>query len=318
MNEKNNIMPQESLDVDGPDNHMEITCTTENMALINNAYGCTDLGCMAIEGNTAYCIKTNGDNSLAAFYKVKNYRTYTPDKAVSATNYTTKKITGLYHANGMAYYNKKLYVAGYTQSVHNVFRLSLDGTVEVIYKMPCQVSAITRYKNESFIVRADTYLKTDKAGKKYYCFLIGKFKETSSGKGTFVEESRFYALCGPYTVNQDITYAKNHLLVPTVEKKSLLKNNILVYYIGKAEEFSAIEKDTEKEFKYYTYNTVLEINKTEKNNYKKYEIESPQLVKDEIICVANIEQTIDPLSADGFQLINGFSIVDSPKNGTQM
>ena len=316
--ETNKIIPCESLDIDGPDSHLKITCKTENMALINNSNGCTDLGCMAVVGTTAYCIKTNKANDLAVFYKVKDYQTYTTNSEKIAANYTTKEIKGLYHANGMAYYNKNLYVVGYISKTYRAFRLSMNGDVEITYEMPCKASAITYYKNGTFIIRADNYLKTDKDGKTYYCFLIGKFEETSSGKGTFLEESRFYALCGPYTVNQDITYARNHLLVPTVNEEQdkdlnhiYLKNNILVYYIGKSENFSAIESKTEKPFNYYSYDDVLQINKTAKGGYSKYEIESPQLVGDEIICVANIEKTVAPKSADGFQRITGYTIINN-------
>ena len=160
--------------IENPDDYLSINCTTENLALVNNAEGCTDLGSMAIVGSTAYCIKTNSANSLSVFYTVKDYKTYTTSSSKIIANYTTKTISGLHHANGMAYYNKKLYVVGYTSEIFQAFRLSLKGDVEIIYQMPCKASAISFYKkdsssgDETFIVRADDRLVTDSAGNKYY------------------------------------------------------------------------------------------------------------------------------------------------------
>ena len=303
--------------IENPDDYLSINCTTENLALVNNAEGCTDLGSMAIVGSTAYCIKTNSANSLSVFYTVKDYKTYTTSSSKIIANYTTKTISGLHHANGMAYYNKKLYVVGYTSEIFQAFRLSLKGDVEIIYQMPCKASAISFYKkdsssgDETFIVRADDRLVTDSAGNKYYYFIVGVFKETSSGRGVFEEKSHFFALCGPYTVNQDITYIRNHLIVPTVKKELdaegnyvYLKNKILIYYIGESEPW------TNEGFSYYSCNTVLNIDKSKDTTYKKYELESPQLVDDKIICVANIERTVTPKSADGFQKITGYTLIN--------
>ncbi|MDO4339813.1 MAG: hypothetical protein Q4C91_17245 [Eubacteriales bacterium] len=289
---------------------LEVTCSSENYALIKNASGCTDLGCMAIVGATAYCIKTNSENTRSVLYTVKDYQKYTTSNPES--NYTVKEIGNLYHANGMAYYNKKLYVVGYInetntkKGIYKAFRVSLSGTCEVTYNMPCKVSAISYYKNGKFILRADGYAKTDNAGSIYDCFMIGTFDDE-----VFTKDSEFYVKRGGYRTKQDITYARNHLIVPTTGEidNAYLNNKILLYFIGENEPKTFEEKATGKVYSYYPIDTVLNLNKTVTQNYNKYEVESPQLVGDQIVFVANIEQTVVPKSADGFQLLKGYAII---------
>lgn len=294
---------------------LEINCGTINGALIKNIEGCSDLGCMAIVGSTAYCIKSDSANTKAVFYKVKNYSTY--KTAGVEANYTAKMLTGLYHTNGMAYSasDKKFYVTGYDndKKIYKVFRLDLDGSINMTFSMPSKVSAIAQYESGKFILLANQEGKKDVSGNTYYCFLIGSFHTISK---KFVEESRVYVKKEGYNTLQDITYFQGQIIMPTTYKEAVgdnqyqyLKNKVVIYDLKNTSP-ETIKDKSGKAFKYYCADTVLNVNKSMAANYKKFEVESPQVVDGKIVFVGNIERTVEPKSADGFQFITGFRFME--------
>ena len=154
---------------------------TETLADINTVSGCSNFGCMAIDGKKAWGLKTDKDNEASVLY-------YCSDVNISGEPYK-KKMGLLGTGNGMTC-NSSYILFGckphkYIVRVPRGFKG--DWSKAVKFTTPTPVGAIAYYSSYHHIVRVTDSYST--IGKQYDRFAIGKIDEE---KGTMEYLSYFY------------------------------------------------------------------------------------------------------------------------------
>lgn len=134
-----------------------LTCTSVSAATIADTNktklieipdneGCSNFGAFCNNGNTAYALKTNSNDTKSTLYKIANFNDSSKAKIVSK-----KVISNLGHGNGMDYYDGKLWV---TTCTKYLVRMSTDGTVEKRYTTPdgIKTNAISYCRDNKFLL----------------------------------------------------------------------------------------------------------------------------------------------------------------------
>lgn len=195
---------------------------------------------MAINGKTAYVIKIT-KNQKADIYTIDDFAN---ESSVEYKAAKRLEIGGgiLWHANGVEYDNKCLYVARLDTvdpSKYQIVKVdpskeTSDQAVVAAYKVEGAVEksrivrAITKYENTKFIVNTHNQIDEHRIQE----FLIGTFAESTTGnkmEGKFQPEKRFYLKQSDNYTPQDIHYDS---LTGTLYliTSNLTTNNFIIEY----------------------------------------------------------------------------------------
>lgn len=223
----------------------------EEVCIVQNKSGCTNLGSMCIDGKTLYCIKTKNDNTIAELFRIDSFASNS--RAVTSWNNT-----GLSHANGLTCLNGNLYVATMLvpdptdKTVVQIWKMSESGAKTEAYRSDKDtIYSISRFVGNTFLVG----LGGTDARKKEYAVA-----ELSNGKITLTQ--KFYVdQLNAFGTGQDIAYFGGCLYVPTWNGTN--GNRILKIKIG----------ESVTDGKQYEPDEIIELNATDLSVVK-LEVES--------------------------------------------
>lgn len=277
------------------------TGKTERLAAVDNMNGCTNFGCMAIDGKKAWGLKTNTDENLSTLY-------YCPDVNDKATK-TYKVANLLGHGNGMTCNGSYLLFACWKEKGEQnnyIIRVPRGFGGEWNQKMkittPTSVGAISYYSSYHHIVR----VPSDVGGKDK--FAIGKIIENgNTGKMEYI--SYFYVDI-TFAINhgQDIFYDRKKQLLFTPysikdSKKQLTINKIQVTNL--VSPYTTLNGHS-----VYAPMDIITVDKSGNSDFEKYEIESLGLDADrKIVMACNIKRKIEGKykAYDSFQRITNLT-----------
>lgn len=255
---------------------------TERLAAIENISGCKGMGGMANDGNKAWVLKTNSDDTLSTLYYYNDY-----EKDVTA-RYQVSNLLG--HGNSMTCSPNYLFFgcrswkdpsSPLSKTILRVPR-DFDGNWNKKVKIttPDDIFNLTYYKTHHFIVGRLNF-----GG--FLRFSIGK-NTINGSTGTMQYISTFLVRnTSNYGMGQDIFYdtKKNLLFIIRTQQDEdgrLVRNKIMVVNLGSATE-------TYENYPLYTPQDIITVSKQSNTDYKTYEIESLGLDPDRrIVMVCNI------------------------------
>ncbi len=241
---------------------------------VPNENGCTNLGCMDINGNTLYCIKVNSAKTKASLYKYTfSGNTWVKSGASIAVD------NALYGANGMAYRenpdgsDKAILVAcnAAGENIPKFVKMRTSGAIVRSYKTCTgttytgKFGAITAYKDQGFIVMANDWNTADQI-----CLMRGKFDKATESFGVL---ETFYVNNQGYQGMQDIYYDERiGLFIPTCTKDDTTRRNVIlqVDYDGLC--FKKPSPDSNGKIVYKPVDRIAVIKS--KNSYNDYQVES--------------------------------------------
>lgn len=272
-----------------------INASTERLGTVDNVSGCTNFGCMALDGAKAWALKTKSDESLNVLYCYDNYN----DDKPRAT-YEFKGKYSLGHGNTMTSSEKYLFF-GCSNAGKYIIRIpkTYSGKESDIVKITTEqeISSMAYYKKYHFIYRT-------KDEDRETLFAIGKTNVVgNTGTMKEVPNSRFYVKnTAGLPFSQDIFYdtVKGLFFVIHNNKdgKPRLNNRISVINMA------AGTTETYKGRPIYTARDIITIDKRNKENFDAYEVESLALgTARRIIMACNISRKALGLE-DAFQRIN--------------
>ena len=194
---------------------------------------CTNPGGMVFVGNTAYILKTDGNDSCSVLMEYQNYNSST--RKLITHKIVDKKgaVTSIGHGGGLTYYNGNFY----TPNGNKIHEINKKGVIQKTYtvtglKGPSSISHITYCRSGNFIVASPKNYAETSAGVKCSQELKNKpyrvFYTAILEGNNFVIKKKFFVPIAfsdnKAHLSQDFTYrkfnGKGYLIFPSYDTVS--------------------------------------------------------------------------------------------------